>query len=70
MALDVLADLVREPRLRDEDLELEREVVLEEIAEVEDTPDDLVFELHGERLWPGHGYGRSILGSSGDRARR
>jgi predicted Zn-dependent peptidase len=37
--------------------------VLEEIAQVEDTPDDLVFELHGEWLWNGHPYGRSILGS-------
>ena len=64
MALDVLADLVREPTLRAEDLALEREVVLEEIAEVEDTPDDLVFELHGERLWEKHPYGRSILGST------
>lgn len=62
-ALDVLADLVLEPLLRDEDLELEREVVLEEIAQVDDTPDDLVFELHGDRLWQGHPYGRSILGT-------
>jgi predicted Zn-dependent peptidase len=64
VALDVLADLTLGPLLRDEDLELEREVVLEEIAQVEDTPDDLVFELHGLRLWEGHPYGRSILGSS------
>jgi len=62
-AVDVLADLVRAPLLREEDLELEREVVLEEIAEVEDTPDDLVFELHGRRLWGDHPYGGSILGS-------
>ncbi len=62
-ALDVLADLIRHPMLRDEDLELERQVVLEEIATVEDTPDDLVFELHGERLWNGHPYGYSILGT-------
>jgi predicted Zn-dependent peptidase len=61
-ALDVLADLTLRPLLRDEDLALEREVVLEEIAEVEDTPDDLVFELHGELLWPRHPFGRSILG--------
>ncbi|MDP2958588.1 MAG: pitrilysin family protein [Longimicrobiales bacterium] len=64
LALDVLADLTVQPLLRDEDLELEREVVLEEIAEVEDTPDDLVFELHGERLWPGSPWGRSILGTT------
>jgi len=63
MALDVLADLVLDPLLREEDLELEREVVLEEISTVEDTPDDLVFELHGEVMWGEHPYGRSILGS-------
>ena len=63
VAVDVLADLVLDPLLREEDLALEREVVLEEIATVEDTPDDLVFELHGERLWKGHSYGHSILGT-------
>lgn len=62
-ALDVLGDMVRNPRLEPSDLELEREVVLEEIAQVEDTPDDLVFELHGEHLWQGHPYGHAILGT-------
>ena len=62
-ALDVLADLVTRPLFRPADLELEREVVLEEIAQVDDTPDDLVFELHSERLWTGHPYGSSILGT-------
>ena len=63
-ALDVLSDLVIRPKLDQDDLQLEREVVLEEIAQVEDTPDDLVFELHCEWLWNGHPYGRSILGST------
>jgi predicted Zn-dependent peptidase len=63
VALDVLADLVTDPLLREDDLALEREVVLEELSTVEDTPDDLVFELHGEALWEGHPYGRSILGT-------
>jgi predicted Zn-dependent peptidase len=63
LALDVLADLVTDPLLRPADLELEREVVLEEIAAVEDTPDDLVFDLHAELLWPDHPYGYSILGT-------
>jgi predicted Zn-dependent peptidase len=63
IALDVLADLVLVPRLDQADLDLEREVILEEIAQVEDTPDDLVFELHSEQLWSGHPYGRSILGT-------
>jgi predicted Zn-dependent peptidase len=63
LALEVLADLVLSPLLRDEDLELEREVVLEEIATVQDTPDDLVFDIHGARLWNGHPYGNNILGT-------
>ncbi|HEU4524708.1 MAG TPA: pitrilysin family protein [Gemmatimonadales bacterium] len=63
LAVDVLTDLVRRPLLREADLEPERNVVLEEINGVADTPDDLVFELHAETLWPGHPYGYSILGS-------
>jgi predicted Zn-dependent peptidase len=63
VALDVLGDLVLEPVLRMADLELEREVVLEEIATVEDTPDDLVFDLHAEQMWGAHPYGYSILGT-------
>ena len=63
VALDVLADLVRNPLIREEDVEHEKEVVCEEIAAVEDAPDDLVFEMHGDGLWRGHPYGRPILGS-------
>ena len=62
-AVEVLADLVRNPLLTQEDLDREREVVSEEIATVEDTPDDLVFELHGHGMWGGHPYGNSILGT-------
>ena len=63
IAADVLADLVFSPLLRLSDLELERKVVLEEINTVDDTPDDLVFELHGEQLWGQHPYGYRILGT-------
>jgi predicted Zn-dependent peptidase len=63
LAVDVLTDLVRRPLLRESDLEPERNVILEEINGVADTPDDLVFELHAETLWPGHPYGYSILGT-------
>jgi predicted Zn-dependent peptidase len=62
-AADVIADIVFRPLLRSSDLALERKVVLEEIAMVEDTPDDLVFELHNELLWGAHPYGHSILGT-------
>jgi predicted Zn-dependent peptidase len=62
-AADVLCDLIFRPMLRESDLSLERNVVLEEIAMVEDTPDDLVFELHNETLWGSHPYGYAILGT-------
>jgi len=63
IAADVLADLVFRPTLRYADLVLERKVIIEEIGMVEDTPDDLVFELHNAALWGAHPYGYSILGS-------
>ena len=63
IAADVIGDLVFEPALRPTDLALERNVVLEEIAMVEDTPDDLVFELHNATLWGDHPLGYSILGT-------
>jgi predicted Zn-dependent peptidase len=62
-AADVIGDIVFRPTLRETDLTLERKVILEEISMVEDTPDDLVFELHNEALWGDHPYGYSILGT-------
>jgi predicted Zn-dependent peptidase len=65
LAVEILTDLARRPLLRESDLEPERNVILEEINGVEDTPDDLVFELHAGALWPQHPYGYSILGDAG-----
>jgi predicted Zn-dependent peptidase len=63
LAVDILTDLVRRPLLAERDLVPERNVILEEINGVLDTPDDLVYELHAETLWPAHPYGYSILGT-------
>jgi len=63
LAVEILTDLVRRPLLRESDLEPERNVILEEINGVADTPDDLAFELHAATLWPEHAYGYSILGT-------
>lgn len=63
VAAEVLADLIFNPLLRKSDLDLERKVVLEEINTVDDTPDDLVFELHGAEVWGDHPLGRPILGT-------
>ena len=62
-ALDVITDIVRRPALRDSDLSLERQVVLEAISTVEDTPDDEVFDRTYETMWPTHPYGFQILGT-------
>jgi predicted Zn-dependent peptidase len=62
-ALDLLTDIVTSPRFTDDDLEVERGVILEEIKMVEDTPDDLVHELFVTAFWPDHPLGRPILGT-------
>ena len=63
-ALDILADLLRNPAFDPEDVAREQKVVVEEIKMVEDTPDDLVHELFAESFWPGDALGRSILGTA------
>src|SRR6188508_1026239 len=63
LAMDILADIVRNPAFSADDLEREKKVVLEEIKMVEDTPDDLVHELFTENFWADHPLGRPILGT-------
>jgi predicted Zn-dependent peptidase len=61
--LSLLTDIVIAPRFTDDDLEVERGVILEEIKMVEDTPDDLVHEIFVTAFWPDHPLGRPILGT-------
>ena len=61
-AFDVMADMVWRPKFAGEDLENEREVVLEEIAMYEDDPQDKVFDVLGEAVFGGHPLGRAIIG--------
>jgi predicted Zn-dependent peptidase len=63
LALDLLTEIVTSPRFTDDDVEMERGVILEEIKMVEDTPDDLVHELFVTAFWPDHPLGRPILGT-------
>lgn len=62
-AFGVLADLVKDPLLRDEHVAKESQVVQEEIKMVEDTPDDLVHEIFTQSYWRNHPLGRPILGT-------
>lgn len=62
-AVELLADLICNPLMADEDIEREKKVILEEIKMVEDTPDDLVHEIFAEGFWSNHPLGRPILGT-------
>ncbi|HXH50248.1 MAG TPA: pitrilysin family protein [Terriglobia bacterium] len=62
-ALDILADLLKNPLLRSGDIAKESRVIQEEIKMVEDTPDDLVHEIFSKSYWPQHSLGRPILGT-------
>ena len=63
LALDILADIFTSPELDDEELERERDVILQEIAAANDQPDDLVFDLAQAASFGDHPLGRSILGT-------
>ena len=61
-ALDAMADMVFAPAF--EDVDSEREVVLEEIAMVDDNPQDLVHDLAAEAVFGTHPLGRPVIGSA------
>lgn len=63
LAMQVLSDLVFRPTLDPAELEREKDVVAQEIAEAFDTPDDHVFEMAQSRAFAGQPLGRPILGS-------
>lgn len=63
LAFELIADLIRAPRFDDEDLAREKDVVLSELGEARDTPDDIVFDHLQEAAFPDQPLGRSILGS-------
>ena len=60
--VDLLGELVTTPTFDPDELVRERDVILEEIAQSEDQPDDWVSELFYERFWPGSPLAHSILG--------
>jgi predicted Zn-dependent peptidase len=63
LALDILSDMLQSSTFSEEDINREREVVLEEICMYEDTPDELVHDLHHNTIWAGHALGHNILGA-------
>ncbi len=61
-AVDLLSDIVSQPRFDAEEIDRERKVILDEMRSVEDTPDDMVHDLFTESFWPDHALGRPVLG--------
>ena len=64
LAIEIVADILKNASFVEDELLKERHVILQEIGEVQDTPDDLVFDLFQESAYPGQPMGRSILGST------
>lgn len=69
LALDVLADLFTRSRFAEEEIERERAVVLQEISQLEDTPDDWIHDLFSLDFWAGHALARPIAGTADTVAR-
>ena len=63
LAVDLLADILQHTTMPEDELAREREVVIQEIAQVHDTPDDIVFDQFQETAFPDQPIGRSILGT-------
>jgi len=64
LALDILADILQHSSFDEDELARERDVVIQEIAQANDTPDDIVFDRLQEAAYPEQPIGRSILGTA------
>ena len=62
LALDVISDILLNPVFDKKEIEVERHVILQEIGQVHDTPDDVIFDWLQEEAYPGQPLGRTILG--------
>ncbi|MBF0281677.1 MAG: insulinase family protein [Zetaproteobacteria bacterium] len=62
-ALKLLLDMVQNPAIPDEEWQREREVILSEMAMVEDTPDEWMFDQHMQAMFPDSAFGASTLGT-------
>jgi len=62
LALDVISDIVLNPVFDPAEIEIERHVILQEIGQALDTPDDIIFDWLQEAAYPGQPLGRTILG--------
>ena len=64
VAVDILADILIESAFDEEELEREKNVILQEIGQALDTPDDIIFDQFQETALPGQPLGRPVLGTA------
>ena len=64
LALDILSDIILEPRFDGAELTRERDVILQEIAASSDSPDDIAYDFLSEAAYPDQPVGRPILGTA------
>lgn len=64
LATDILADILQHPTFDEEELQRERGVILQEIGQAHDTPDDIIYDYFQETAYPDQAMGRPILGTS------
>ncbi len=62
LALDVISDILLNPSFDPSEIEIERGVILQEIGQALDTPDDVIFDWLQESAYPRQPLGRTILG--------
>jgi predicted Zn-dependent peptidase len=63
LSIDILSDLLQNSTFLQEEIEKERGVILQELANAEDTPDDIVFDYYYETLYKNQPLGRPIIGT-------
>jgi len=64
LGLDVIADILMNPVFDPKEIETERHVILQEIGQALDTPDDVIFDWLQEKAYPDQPIGRTILGEA------
>jgi predicted Zn-dependent peptidase len=64
LALDVISDILLHPAFDEQELKRERQVILQELGQAHDTPDDIIFDHFQETAFPDQGVGRPVLGRS------
>lgn len=63
LAVDMLSDMYLNSTFKPEEIERERNVILEEISMYEDTPDEKIHDISAQNIWDGHPLGNPIIGT-------